>query len=541
MADIKTRNTKKGIKVFDKASTVGNKVKESYIRTKNNAENLTDDNYNSPTEYAENNIRSAVEDVTKDTVRGVKSTTNSVYQKGREIFRTHKDIKQAKRSLDNTRKSIKSATKQTSKTLRRSVKTTKKSIKTAERTSKVAIKTSKVVAKTAKEAARASAKAAKLAVQAAKAAAKAAAAAVKAATKATMAAVKAIIVAVKALIAAIAAGGWVAVVIILIICLVALLISYFGVFFSGEDTGTGMTMQTAVTEINTEYQAKIEEVKNSNPYYVVEITGLNPVWKDVMAIYAAKISFDPDNPQEAASMDENKKELLKTVFWDMHKISSTTASKSVSIPTETVDMNGNITVTYTNVTKSYLYITVTHKSTSEMAKAYNFTSQQKEMLNELLSDDYADLWNSVLYGISGGSKKLISVAFSQLGNSGGEPYWSWYGFGSRVEWCACFVSWCANECGYIDEGVIPKFASCDVGMTWFKNHNRWQTNTYTPREGDIIFFDWDNDGYSNHVGIVEKVKNGKVHTIEGNSGDVCKRLEYKSGDSRILGYGVPAY
>lgn len=260
-----------------------------------------------------------------------------------------------------------------------------------------------------------------------------------------------------------------------------------------------------------------------------------------MAVYAAKTSFDPDNPQEVASMDESKKELLKTVFWDMNVISSSTASKTVSVPTETVDGNGNITVTYTSVTKTYLYITISHKTPSEMATTYGFTSQQNEILTELLSDEFADLWSSVLYGISGGSKKIISVAAMQIGNSGGQPYWSWYGFGSRVEWCACFVSWCANECGYIDAGIIPKFASCDVGMNWFKTHSLWQTNTYTPREGDIIFFDWDSDGLANHVGIVEKVKDGKVHTIEGNSGDACKKIEYNSGDSRILGYGIPAY
>ena len=300
-------------------------------------------------------------------------------------------------------------------------------------------------------------------------------------------------------------------------------------------------MQTAVAEINTEYQAKIDEIKSSNTHDVVEISGLNPTWKDVMAVYAAKTSFDPDNPQEVASMDESKKELLKTVFWDMNVISSSTVSKTVSVPTETVDGNGNITVTYTSVTKTYLYITISHKTPSEMATTYGFTSQQNEILTELLSDEFADLWSSVLYGISGGSKKIISVAVMQIGNSGGQPYWSWYGFGSRVEWCACFVSWCANECGYIDAGIIPKFASCDVGMTWFKDHSRWQSNTYTPREGDIIFFDWDSDGLANHVGIVEKVKDGKVHTIEGNSGDACKKIEYNSGDSRNLGYGIPAY
>ena len=541
MADIKTRNTKKDIKIFDKASTVGDKMKDSFIRTKNNAENLADDGHNSPTEYAENNIRSAVENATKDTARGVKNTTKSAYKKGRELYRTHKDIKQAKQSLDNGKKAVKTTTKQTTKNLQHSVKTTKKTVKTAEQTSKAAIKTSKAAAKTAQEAAKASAKAAKAAAQAAKAATKATIAAVKIAVKATVAAVKAIIAGVKALVAAIAAGGWVAVVIIIVICLVAMLLACFGIFFSGEDTGTGITMQTAVSEINTEYQTKIDEVKNNNTYDAVEITGLNPSWKDILAIYAAKTTFDPDNPQEVASMDESKKELLKSVFWDMNTITSSTSSKTVSVPTETVDADGNITVTYTSVTKTYLYIKVTHKTPNEMATTYGFNSQQNQILSELLSDEYADLWSSVLYGISGGSKKIISVAAMQIGNSGGQPYWSWYGFGSRVEWCACFVSWCANECGYIDAGIIPKFASCDVGMNWFKDHSLWQTNTYTPREGDIIFFDWDSDGLANHVGIVEKVKDGKVHTIEGNSGDACKKLEYNSGDSRILGYGVPAY
>ena len=541
MADIKTRTTKKDIKIFDKASTVGDKMKSTYVRTKNNAENLADDGHNSPTDYAENNIRSAVENVTKDTARGVKNTTKSAYKKGRELYRTHKDIKQAKNTVDQTAKTVKTTGKQTTKTLQHSVKTTKKTVKTAEQTSKAAIKTSKAAAKTAKEAAKASAKAAKAAAQAAKAAARATVAAAKVVAKVTVAAVKAIIAGVKALVAAIAAGGWVAVVIIIVICLVALLVACFGIFFSGEDTGTGITMQTAVAEINTEYQAKIDEVKSNNTYDAVEISGLNPSWKDILAIYAAKTTFDPDNPQEVASMDESKKELLKSVFWDMNTISSSTSSKTVSVPTETVDDNGNITVTYTNVTKTYLYIKVTHKTPNEMATTYGFNSQQNQILSELLSEEYADLWSSVLYGISGGSKKILSVAAMQIGNSGGQPYWSWYGFGSRVEWCACFVSWCANECGYIDAGIIPKFASCDVGMNWFKNHSLWQTNTYTPREGDIIFFDWDNDGLANHVGIVEKIKDGKVHTIEGNSGDACKKLEYNSGDSRILGYGVPAY
>ena len=158
------------------------------------------------------------------------------------------------------------------------------------------------------------------------------------------------------------------------------------------------------------------------------------------------------------------------------------------------------------------------------------------------------MWSAVLYGIGTGDGEIVTVALSQIGNVGGEPYWSWYGFNSRVEWCACFVSWCANECGYIDAGVIPKFAGCVWGVEWFRDRGLWQDNSYEPRPGDIIFFDWDNkgssgpqDGESDHVGIVEKVENGIVYTVEGNSGDSCRENHYAIGYYEILGYGVPQY
>ena len=107
------------------------------------------------------------------------------------------------------------------------------------------------------------------------------------------------------------------------------------------------------------------------------------------------------------------------------------------------------------------------------------------------------------------------MALSQLGNVGGRPYWSWYGFESRVDWCACFVSWCANECGYLDTGVIPRFASCSIGLQWFRERGLWRDHSYEPRPGDLIFFDWDDedegqDGAADHVGIVEKADGGIV-------------------------------
>ena len=124
----------------------------------------------------------------------------------------------------------------------------------------------------------------------------------------------------------------------------------------------------------------------------------------------------------------------------------------------------------------------------------------------------------------------------------------WYGFGSRVEWCACFVSWCADQCSYIDTGVIPKFAGCVNGVQWFRDRGQWADNAMEPSPGMIIFFDWDNkgssgpqDGQADHVGIVQKVENGVVYTIEGNSGDSCRVNQYPVCHYEILGYGIVNY
>ena len=158
-------------------------------------------------------------------------------------------------------------------------------------------------------------------------------------------------------------------------------------------------------------------------------------------------------------MDNTKKELLKQVFWDMNELSSFTST----VPGE--DDEEDTTT---------LCITVTAKTVDEMADVYGFTAEQRQQLAELLSDEYRELWTTVLYGISTGDGEIVAVALSQVGNVGGQPYWSWYSFGSRVDWCAVFVIWCANECGYIDAGVIPKFAGCVQGSRWFKDRGLWQ-------------------------------------------------------------------
>ena len=360
---------------------------------------------------------------------------------------------------------------------------------------------------------------------------------------------KDMIASVKALVAAIAAGGWVAILAIVIICLIGLIVgSCFGIFFSGEDSGSGQTMPTVVREINQEYEGKLDEIKNGTTHDVLEMSGSRAVWPEVLAIYAVKTTTDPDNPQEVATMDDGKKELLKEIFWAMNEISSRTETTTTTQTVETDDGEGNIVEEEAEVTTTTLYITVTHRTADEMADAYNFTADQRAQLAELLAEENRSMWSSALYGIGVGDGEIVVVALSQLGNVGGQPYWSWYGFNSRVEWCACFVSWCANECGYLDAGVIPKTAGCISGSNWFKDRGLWQDNSYEPRPGDIIYFDWDNkgssgpqDGLADHVGIVEKVENGMVYTVEGNSGDSCRENRYAIGHYEIYGYGTPAY
>ena len=457
------------------------------------------------------------------------------------------------KTLQKTERTIKQTSRtaeQSAKTLERSVKGTQKAVKTAEQSSKVAIKTAQETAKAAQKFAQAAAKAAEKAVQIARATAKAAAAAAKAAAKACVAAVKAIIAGVKSLVAAIAAGGWVAVVVIIIIMLVALIVgSCFGIFFSSEDTGSPMTMQSVVQEINMDYQSSLDTIRNMTVYDKIESTGSRAVWPEVLAIYAVRTTTDPDNPQEVASMDDAKKAMLTEIFWAMNQINTRVVTTEETVIVEEVDENGNIVAVETTQTVTTLYINVTHKTADTMAYEYGFTEEQKRMLRELLQKENAMMWSAVLYGIHSPDEQIVAVAESQIGNVGGQPYWSWYGFNSRVAWCACFVSWCANECGYIDMGVIPKFAGCVWGVDWFQDRGQWADGTATPVPGMIIFFDWDSpngesgpqDGLSDHVGIVQKVEDGYVYTIEGNTSDSCAQRRYRIGYYEILGYGIPAY
>ena len=612
MPDIKTRDVVKGtIKALDRSAVLGDRMKEAYVRTKEKAGTAVNASDSSVDEYAADQLTGGIDVVTHEAVhqidqqghRIIRASGNAV-SKAQEQFRKNRQEQQTEqvqnahgteephldsddtpqmhsdgfsrvepkdsavrskhapsretppskiKTRDNQaviQRAGKTREKPVIKSARATVKTTSKSVKTADAAARTAIKTAQASAESAQKASAATARAARFTAQGIERAVQASATAAKAAAKATADAVRAIIAGTKALVSAIVAGGWVAVAVIVIICLIGLIVgSCFGIFFSGEDTGTGQTMQTVVREINEDYQQRLDTIKADTPHDVLEMAGSRAVWPQVLAVYAVKTTSDPDAPMEVASMDDARKTILTDIFWQMNDISFRTEDVTETVISETDDGNGNIVVTTTTVTQTYLYITVSHRTADEMADCFGFSEEQRQQLAALLEGENNMLWASVLYGIGDSDDAIVSVALSQIGNVGGEPYWSWYGFGSRVEWCACFVSWCANECGYIDAGIIPKFAGCINGVNWFKERGQWAGNDIQPTPGMIIFFDWDNpsgssgpqDGLSDHVGIVEKVENGRVYTIEGNSGDSCRERNYPLGYYEILGFGIPAY
>lgn len=189
-----------------------------------------------------------------------------------------------------------------------------------------------------------------------------------------------------------------------------------------EDASKIQRMQTVVQEINTEYDNKLTEIKNNTTYDVLEMSGGRAVWKEVLSVYSVKLNTDPNNPQEVATMDDSKKQVLRDIFWEMNSVSSRTETKTETEITETDDGHGNIMQTETTVTKTYLYITVAHKTVDEMALQYGFNQEQKDYLTELLQPENNSLWSDVLYGITASDGQTVNVAFAQINNIGGEPY-----------------------------------------------------------------------------------------------------------------------
>lgn len=591
MADIKTRDAVKGtIKTIDKAAIASERMKSAYVGIKEKAEQGYYADENSATEYAADRISYAADRVKDEGIhqfnkqgqKAVKTTQENISKAKDKIidFKQSRAVKAAeqkaaqnmseqhglqirhgaasrssatdvsqtaKSQLIKTRqqgqKMIKTTARNAEKavkvTAKGTVKTTEKGIKTAQATSKAAIKTTETSVKTAQAVAKASVKTAQKAAQVAKATAKATAEATKATVRATIAAVKAIIAGTKALISALIAGGWIAVVIILIVVLLGCAVSLFG-------GGSGSNAYTPVSAEVEAYEPFIQKYAKQYgiPEYVELIKavmmqesggrGLDPM-------QAAEGSFNTRYPHEPNGIKDPE----YSIECGVQELKAALISAEVENP---IDMEHiKFALQGYNFGNGYISWAKTNYGGYSYANAVEFSTMQASRLGW---DSYGDtqypahVLRYYPYGrafTSGGNQAIVEVALTQLGNEGGQPYWSWYGFEGRVEWCACFVSWCADQCGYIESGIIPKFAGCVDGANWFKGNGQWQDRNYEPQAGNIIFFDWEGDGETDHVGIVEKCENGVVYTVEGNSGDACRQNQYTVGSSSIYGYGVPAY
>ena len=579
MADIKTRETVKGtIKTLDKAAIAGQKMKQAYIATKDKAEHSVNTNENTAEEYAADKTEAGIDEIAhkgaysfdKAGRKGVQETKQNI-QSAKEGIQRFKQQRAEKamnaqktqgrpttvgssseqtqtssviRTLEKPEKMVKqSATSAGKKNIKlagkEATKTTQRSVKTAEHTAKASIKTSQQTAKAAQKTAQAKVKASQKAAQAAKKAAKATADTVKATAKATVAAVKAIIAGTKALVAAIAAGGWIAVLIIMIVVLFGAAVAMFG---GGSDSNSYTPVSAEVEAYEPIIQKYAKEY--GIPEYVELIKavmmqesggrGLDPM-------QAAEGSFNTKYPHEPNGIKDPE----YSIQCGVQELKAALTSAEVESP---IDMEHiKLALQGYHFGNGYISWAKSKYGGYSYANAVEFSTQQAQRLGW---DSYGDtqypahVLRYYPYGrafTAGGNQAIVEVALTQLGNQGGQPYWSWYGFNSRVEWCACFVSWCADQCGYIESGLVPKFAGCVDGANWFKSNGKWQDRTYEPKVGDIIFFDWEGDGTTDHVGIVEKCENGTVYTVEGNSGDACKQRQYAVGSSNIYGYGIPAY
>lgn len=345
---------------------------------------------------------------------------------------------------------------------------------------------------------------------------------------------------------------------------------------AGAVSSCAVMFQGAMSSVvSTSYTSENEELITANDDYTALETALQNQIKNIERDYSgydeyrydlAPINHDPH--QLASYLTALQKYFkagevqgeLRRIFEKQYKL-TLTKTVEVRYRTETrtdtwTDEKGNShSATYTvEVPYNYyiLNVKLTNQSinavansllTPEQLKMYNVFLQTKGNKPLLFGGGSVD--GSPSTDLSGvkfvngkrpGNQNTVDIALSQVGNVGGQPYWSWYGFNSRVEWCACFVSWAFNQAGYSE----PKFAACQSqGIPYFSSNGRWANCGYKDiAPGDAIFFDWEGDGSSDHVGIVIGTDGSRVYTVEGNSGDACKVRDYDLNSSVIMGYGL---
>ena len=354
------------------------------------------------------------------------------------------------------------------------------------------------------------------------------------------------------------AGVCIAVGALLLFIMVSSALSSCGAMFSGMINGivgTSYTSEDAdlvavensYAALETELQRTIDNIERDNPgydeyRYDLDSIGHNP---HELASYLTALlqTYTPATAQAE----------IQRIFSLQYTL-TLTEEVEVRYRTETSTDPETGETTTEEVPYNYyiLHVKLENKPISDLAPGL-LTPEQLEMFRVYLetsgnkplifgggspdtnpSEDLSGV--QLVNGTRPGNTAVVDRAKSQVGNVGGQPYWSWYGFNSRVEWCACFVSWCYNQAGKSE----PRFAACQSqGIPWFQSHGQWGDRSYANiAPGDAIFFDWDLDGSADHVGLVIGTDGQRVYTVEGNSGDACKIKSYPLDYRCIKGYGL---
>ncbi len=399
------------------------------------------------------------------------------------------------------------------------VKNSAKGIKTAQRSAK----TAQQAAKTAQKTAQTTAKAAQKAAQAAKTTAKAAVTGVKTAVKATATAIKAAVAAIKGLIAAIAAGGWVAVVIILLICLIAMIVgSCFGLFFGSDSTGTGTSVTQAVTTLNGEFQAHIQEIENTTAHDRQEITSNDGVlsinWEDVLAVFSAKVT-GAENGAQVASLDDAQVQQLRDIMWEMNAVSSSTRTESHEVEVTEVDEDGKESTRTETVTETILEISITHKTPEEMAQQYRFNARQNEYLALMSEPENQNLWAELLGSFSSGGGQIMN------------PNTDWEGTGI-FQWPLPQSYTITSWFGYREDpftGEIAYHSGTDIGAPG-------GTPILAAADGTVTIanaIDSWGGGYGYHIKISH---NDTFDTLYAHCSSICVTVGQEVKQGEVIGY-----
>ena len=324
-----------------------------------------------------------------------------------------------------------------------------------------------------------------------------------------------------------------AVLVVVIFAIGSFIFSGYGIFFSSE-ADNPMKIEEIVRNVNTDYQKKIEDKTKEydrSSVSLVRYEGSKMQWKYIIALYAVKYSSDGE---DIITVDKKTKERLSKLFYDIHSISA----KYVTEPNPHASTAQTI---FVDPDWEVLVVTTAAKELSQIMDDMKFTDEQKDQVMNLVNNDTDELWNKILYGHNGnGGQALANIAKGQIGQPP-QTYTAWTGTpnGMGNEWSGSFVCWCANEAGYVIQGLYPRSNDKVAIMDWFNNRGLWENPDQQPNVGDTIFLSEKGDDVCTSCGIISKIEDGKVYYIT-NEEDIVAELNTRlSNDyNSIIGYGV---